>query len=127
MALIMVVNEEEDACRLFRRILTAGKHAVQAYTDVDEAYVWLAKGTPEAVILEIDCESAGARRLLELMRVRRVLDRVIFIVGSKQSEGCEGLRGVAAQNILSKPFEIDELEKRVRIILGGGTTGPLPT
>ncbi len=114
MALIMVVDEEADACRLLARILSAQGHEVQAFTRGREAIEWLRGATPDLALLDITLRGVQSLRVLEHVRVLGHATRILLITGSPTAPITQRALGLGVDGILVKPVEIDEFEQWIK-------------
>ncbi|OIP88940.1 MAG: hypothetical protein AUK55_15400 [Syntrophobacteraceae bacterium CG2_30_61_12] len=113
MALILVIDDETDACRLMERILSADGHRVFGFTEVEAAMRWLDDNVPDLAILDIKLQSTDGISLLKAMRLRDPFMKVIMIVGTSSVEAANLAIGQGIDAYLVKPLELDELEQRV--------------
>jgi two-component system, response regulator, stage 0 sporulation protein F len=113
MALIMIVDDEEDACRLSTRILTAQGHEVQAFATGEEAIQWLRDATPDLAVLDIKLRGMDGISVLEHVRQLGRSTRVILITGYPAARSTQRAMELGVEGILVKPVEIDEFERLV--------------
>ncbi|MHC1743725.1 MAG: response regulator [Syntrophobacteraceae bacterium] len=111
MALIMIVDEEADACRLSARILSAQGHEVHAFTTGKEAIEWLRGATPDLAVLDIKLRGLEGLRVLEHVRALGRSTRVLLVTGSPAAPITQRALGLGVDGILVKPVEIDEFEQ----------------
>lgn len=122
MALIFMLDNERDACRLVERILTASGHEVRAFTEESEALGWLQTNRPQLALLDIKCNAANAFAVLKYIRDRRPETKVMIITGSPSVESARKAAELGIEDCLVKPVEIAELEARVTSALGSEAT-----
>lgn len=118
MALILVVDDEKDACRLMERILSASGHRVFGFTEAEAATRWLDDNVADLAILDIKLQSSSGISLLETIRRREPFMKVVMITGYPSVETVRKALQLGIEDYLVKPLEIDELEKRVDKALG---------
>lgn len=111
MALIMIFDEEADACRLSARILSAQGHDVHAFTVGQEAIEWLRGASPDLAVLDIKLRTMDGIRVLEHVRSLGYSTRVLLITGSPGAPSTQRAVELGVDGILVKPVEIDELER----------------
>jgi CheY-like chemotaxis protein len=114
MALIMIVDDEEDACRLSTRILRAQGHEVHAFTTGEEAIEWLRSATPDLAVLDIKLRGMDGISVLEHVRRSGHSTRVVLITGYPSAKSTQRALELGVEGILVKPVEIDEFERLVR-------------
>lgn len=117
MALILMVDDELDACLLMDRILTALGHEVLAFTEGEKAIRWLEKNSPDLAILDIKMRGTDGLAVLECIRRIRPQTKVMMITGCPATQVSNKALELGIQEFLEKPIEIDELEERVHRVL----------
>lgn len=118
MALIMVLDDEKDACRLMLRILTRLGHEVQVFCRADEARQWLETREPDLALLDIKLKEDNGLCFLKFLRTRWPAVKVIMITGYPSSETAQEAARLGIEDYLIKPLEIEDLESRVDKALG---------
>lgn len=118
MAIIMVIDDEQDACRLLERLLSAAGHTVHAFTGAGEALGWLASNTPDLALLDISRPGSEGVGVLEGMRERGLSTKAMMITGRPTAESANRAFALGVEDCLVKPIDIDELEARVNESLG---------
>jgi len=117
MALILVVDDEQDAGRLLKRVLVASGHKVFAMTDQDQALNWLQSHTPDLVILDIKIRGGSGMEVLRYLSRHLPKTKVLMITGYPSEETRRKVREYGVEDYWIKPIELDELEKRVNELL----------
>lgn len=118
MALIMVLDDEKDACRLMLRILTRLGHEVQGFCRADEARRWLETAEPDLALLDIKLREENGLSVLKFIRAHRPAVKVIMITGYPSAESAQEAVRLGVEDYLIKPVEIEDLESRVNKALG---------
>lgn len=113
MALIMIVDDEEDACRLSTRILVAQGHEVHAFTTGEEAIQWLQGASPDLAVLDIKLMGRDGIGVLEHVRQLGRSMGVVLITGYPTAPRTQRAVDLGVDGILVKPVEIEELERLV--------------
>lgn len=113
MGLILVLDDEPDACRLIQRVLTGSGHEVHAFTDHREALEWAAQHEPDLALLDIRLKGTDGIRILKLLRRSHSHTKAIIITGYPSSETVNKAVELGIEDYLVKPLEIIELEERV--------------
>ena len=122
MALILVVDDEKDACRLMRQLLTRAGHGVITFHTGWEAVQWLGDHDPDLVLLHIKPWHGDALSVLDHIRRQRWRTRVIAITGYPRSESMRVAIQLGIQDCFVKPMEIQDLEMRINHALGMGSS-----
>ena len=118
MALIMVLDDERDACRLMLRILSRLGHRVQVFCRADEARRWLETAQPDLALLDIKLKEENGLSVLKFLRAHRPAVKVIMITGYPSAETSQEALRLGVDDYLIKPVEIEDLESRVDKVLG---------
>ncbi|MEJ5349290.1 MAG: response regulator [Desulfosoma sp.] len=117
MALIMVLDDEKDACRLMQRVLVRLGHEVHTFCDASTARRWLEDHDPDLALLDIKLKDDDGLSVLRFLRAHKPRVRVMIITGFPSAETAQEARRLATEDYLVKPVELDELEYRVRKVL----------
>lgn len=121
MALILVVDDEQDACSMLDRILSAMGHSVVSFTDGLDALQWLEQHLPQLVILDYKLQRMDGIEILKLIRKRNPSVGILMLTAYPSVQvAAEAMRWGAAR-YLTKPIEIDQLEACVEEVLGSGS------
>jgi DNA-binding NtrC family response regulator len=116
MALILVLDDEVDACDLIERILSS-KYEVKTFTDEREALEFAKENQVDLAILDIKLsEMSGVDVLAELKEAHPDL-RSIMLTGYPTVETAQRSMTLGAHEYLVKPIDIDELESKVKKVL----------
>lgn len=117
MALILVVDDEQDACIMLHRILTAVGHEVVTFTEAEAALAWLQLQAPELAILDYKLQRLNGLDLLKRIRSLNPTVRVIILTAYPSPETFLEALDLGAAKYLIKPIEIDCLETNVEEVL----------
>lgn len=118
MALILMLDDEKDACQLVQRILSLSGHDVRAFTTAKEALGWLQDNKPELALLDLKLRGANAMSVLHYIRDHQPETRVVIITGNPSTETNRKVSELGIEDYLVKPIEIRELEDHVNRVLG---------
>lgn len=117
MGLVLVVDDEKDACLLMKRVISLRGHSVHAVTEVDQALSWLGNNWPDLVLLDLKLHKASGITVLEYIRQNQPAAKVMIITGYPCAEAASRARKLGIEDFLVKPLEIDELEERINTLL----------
>ncbi len=113
---ILVVDDEPQITRVLRRSLSGHGYEVQVASDGEEALATFNVWKPDIVVTDLAMPNMGG---LELCRRLRAISSVPMIVLS--AKGDERIKVEAldagADDYVTKPFGMDELLARVRVVL----------
>jgi DNA-binding NtrC family response regulator len=118
MAIILMLDDEQDACSLVQRVLSASGHEVHAFTSANKALEWLKTHTPDLSILDIKLREASGVHVLEFIRKYQPEAKALMITGYPTAETARRACELGIIDYLVKPLEIDELESCVNKALG---------
>jgi DNA-binding response OmpR family regulator len=118
MALILIVGDEPDACRMLQRILSSFGHSVQAFTTGGKAVEWLEDNLPDLALLDINLRETDGIGLLKILRRSQPRTKTMMITGNPSAETAGQATELGVVDYLVKPVEIDELEERINRALG---------
>ncbi len=124
MALILVVDDEQDACTMVHRILSAKGHEVVTFTDGRRALSWLERHRPDLTVLDLKLPGMDGMVLLRLIRKQDPGAKAVILTAYPSAESAREALGLGAAKYLIKPIEIDELETNVEDVLSSNS-GPI--
>jgi DNA-binding NtrC family response regulator len=124
MALILVVDDEQDACTMVHRILSAKGHEVVTFTEGQRALLWLERYRPHLTVLDLKLPGMDGMALLRLIREKDPRAKVVILTAYPSAESAREALRLGAAKYLIKPIEIDELETIVEDVLSSNS-GPI--
>ena len=130
-ARILVVDDDPSIVDLATAVLGSAAYAVAAARTGSDALRLARRERFDLVLLDINMPEMDGWETLRLIKADeaiRDLPVVMFSVKGEVRDKVHGLQE-GAVDYLTKPFEVDDLLKRVRRVLGetGVGTGSLPT
>ncbi|WP_171180457.1 response regulator transcription factor [Ruegeria sp. HKCCD8929] len=115
MRIVIVEDNEALANAIAYRLRDRG-HAADVLLDGQEAEAFLAREGADLVVLDINLPGRSGFEILRAMRERKDGAPVILLTArSETSDRVAGL-DMGADDYLVKPFEMDELEARIRAL-----------
>ena len=126
---LLLVEDEEDLASALRRVLMRDRHAVDVAGTVAEAVDRLVATSYDLVVLDVVLPDGSGFDLLERIRDGELKGpegteaRVLMLTARGRTE--DRVRGLdsGADDYLTKPFEVAELQARVRALLRRDTAG----
>lgn len=120
---VLVVDDNPDTRRLFRRYLSGGNYRPVEAGDGRQALDLAREAEPGAIILDVMLPSQDGWEILQVLRNDLVTERIPVIICSvlNQEELAEAL-GAAAY--VTKPASRDALLTALRRVLAGPTSSP---
>ncbi|MBI4965851.1 MAG: response regulator [Desulfomonile tiedjei] len=115
MAIILVLDEEADSCTLLKRVLQRMGHKVFAFGNSEAAVKWAAFNVPDLGIVNVRGRFIQGFPMFErLKEVNR--DMKVMVITDAFSEQLS--ERLFADDFVIKPLDIDQLETKVRDLLG---------
>jgi two-component system, OmpR family, KDP operon response regulator KdpE len=113
---ILVVDDEPQIARVLRRSLASHGYEVQVASEGEEALATFGVWKPDVVVTDIAMPNIGG---LELCRRLRKISAVPIIVLSAKGEERTKVEALdaGADDYVTKPFGMDELLARMRVVL----------
>ena len=113
---IVIVGDNETLANAIAYRLRDRGHAAEVLTDGDEADLYLAQEGADLVVLDINLPGQSGLEILKSLRNRG--DGVPVILLTARAETSDRVSGLdmGADDYLVKPFEMDELEARIRAL-----------
>jgi two-component system, OmpR family, KDP operon response regulator KdpE len=114
----VLVVDDDDSLRLLCRVnLELDGYRVLEAASAVTARVLLASEQVDALLLDVHLADGDGRDLLRELRAG--LPPVALITGTTEADALEGL----ADEVIPKPFEIDDLRATVGRLVSGGASG----
>jgi DNA-binding NtrC family response regulator len=120
MAHIMVLEDDLDACHLIARILTGMGHEVHAFTDEQAALDHARHHSLDLAVLDIKLKKRTGLEVLEEMNQMNPGISAIMLT-AYPALAKEAVK-LGAKDFLVKPIDVDELEDRIRQVLGSSAS-----
>jgi len=114
---VLVVEDDADLRRLLRRGLDEEGFDVTTVARGSEAIETVAKGAPDALVVDIGLPDADGRDVCQALRARGVEAPVLFLTAREAvSDRLSGFNA-GGDDYLTKPFAFAELVARLRALL----------
>lgn len=127
MAHLLLIEDDPAIRSALIRALASRGHAVDSAADAMSGLQQMMAQPPEAVVLDLGLPDLPGERLLTM--IRAVSDVPVVVATARDDEGLVvRLLDAGADDYVVKPFDLSQLEARVRAVLrrtsGSGSTPP---
>ncbi|PNS08700.1 response regulator [Solilutibacter silvestris] len=124
---ILIVEDNQPLAEWLARGLRQSRYIVDCLHDGAQADHVLSLETYDLVVLDLGLPRLGGQDVLRRLRARGNDVPVIILTANNSLEGRIGGLDIGADDYLAKPFEMVELEARMRALLRRSTGKKNPT
>ncbi len=120
---ILVVDDERDMLMLVKHLLEP-EYRVRLAESSMEALSMVQQEMPDLVLLDIMMPGMNGWDFLERFRKLRGAEKVPVVIFTVRNEATEVLSGLSVEGVvdyITKPFDAEELKKRIREALNAGS------
>jgi len=111
---VLLVDDDEKVLRIFRLKLKALGREVITATNGQDAITLVESEKPDIVVMDVIMSGISG---LEALRTIRTFSALPVIIISARTDNADKALSLRANSFLSKPFNPDELVKRIQAIL----------
>jgi DNA-binding response OmpR family regulator len=122
-ASIIAIEDDSHIRRLVAEALARGGHHVASAAAAMEGLHLVVNEKPDLVILDLGLPDLDGRQLLSMIRAVSQVP-VIVVTARVTEEDVVGTLDAGADDYLTKPFSVAQLEARVRAVLRRAEVGP---
>ena len=113
---IMIVDDEADIRSSVKTILEKEGYKVITAVDGDDCLKKLEKGKPDLILLDIMMPGTPVREVVK--KIKGVKISYLSVVRTSEAEKEQLLKSSNIVDFIQKPFDIKDLIKRVKKIVG---------
>lgn len=113
---LVVVGDEVRLAVLLRRALAEEGHAVEIVESGKEALQWLAAATFDIVILDVMLPGLSGIEVCRAARLKKSTVPILLLTAKSEVEDRVAGLGAGADDYLTKPFALTELQARLRAL-----------
>lgn len=106
---VLIVEDEKDVANLLSEILSSEGHVTIGAESAKEAIQLAARVEPDVVILDLDLPDRNGIEALRDLRSMGARAEVIILTGHGSQEVARRSMELGALELLTKPFEVEEL------------------
>lgn len=114
---ILVVEDEKDLNKVIVKELEANHYVVDACYDGEEALDFIAFAEYDVIVLDIMLPKLDGMMVLKTIRDKKNTTPVLFLSAKDQLEDRITGLDAGADDYLVKPFALDELLARIRVLI----------
>lgn len=114
---ILVVDDNKDICMLVESILLSEGYDVGICCNPLEFHKVLAKNKPKVIITDMLMSGFDGRTLTKEVKADPKTEHIKIILMSAHPDAPNISKNIGVDDFLSKPFEIDDLIKKVENLL----------
>jgi len=113
---IMIVDDEEDIRTTVKTILERNGYKVIEAVDGDQCLEKLAKEKPDLILLDIMMPGTPVKDIVAKITDKKIAFLTVVRTGEAEKEDL--LQGKNIVDFIQKPFDVNDLLKRVKKIVG---------
>ncbi len=114
---ILVVDDEEVICNLLKDFLGEKGYEVTVTGTGKEALELSKTVSPDVVLLDIELPDMKGLEVLQRLRAIKKDLKVLILTGHGTMETAIGAMQLGAYDHLSKPFELNSLEEKIKKLI----------
>ncbi|MFH1256846.1 MAG: response regulator [Candidatus Diapherotrites archaeon] len=114
---IMVVDDEEDVRETVKTVLSKNGYKVLTAINGDDFIGKMGTGKIDLILLDIMMPGMPVKKVVE--KVQNIKIAFLSVVRASEAEKADLLKQKNVVDFIQKPFDINDLVKRVRKIVGG--------
>ena len=114
---LLVVEDEKDLNDIIVKELTLNGYVVDSCYDGQQAYEHLILGAYDGAVLDVMLPEMDGFEVLEKIRNKGIQIPVLFLTARVQKKDIIRGLDLGADDYISKPFDLDELLARIRVML----------
>ena len=115
---ILLVDDDLQVVKFYRKALEAGGYAVKATTSGKDALALLRQQQPDLMILDLNMPEVDGFDLLKIERTEFPYLRILVISGYLKGALLDAAKFVGATATLEKPVTAEALVAKVRDMIG---------
>ncbi len=112
---ILLVDDEQAILKVLGIKLRISGYDVITASDGQEAFELIDSASPDIMLLDIIMPGVDGFEVLQKLRISSELPVIVF---SARPENRQKAISLGANDFLSKPFDVDDLVKRIEMLLG---------
>lgn len=117
---ILTIEDEAEVAKMTKRLLEAtGKYEVHIETDGEGAVSAVRKIKPDLILLDLMMSGVSGFEICKSLKAKERLSSIPVIIVSGKTDKTDKISSLdmGADDYITKPFSIDELDARIRAVL----------
>lgn len=114
---LLVVEDEKDLNEIITKQLRINGYVVDSCFDGRQAYEYLSVGGYDGAVLDVMLPELNGFELLKKARDNGIQTPVLFLTARNNKKDIIKGLDLGADDYISKPFDLDELLARIRVML----------
>jgi two-component system, OmpR family, alkaline phosphatase synthesis response regulator PhoP len=110
---VMICDDNEDILEVSKVILSMKGYEVQTVTNSDELFPAIEKQAPEVILMDLGIPEIGGAAATKQLKSNEKTKNIPVLIFSANPDIEKIAAQCGANGFLSKPFEIDMLEKAI--------------
>ena len=111
---ILLAEDERTISRLISQVLTAAGHEVNGVQSAAEAIERLEGGGYDLILLDLHLADGDGFQVVDSIELSPTSAPPVVVMTGERSFAIDDPRALRVAGVLSKPFDLDELEATVR-------------
>jgi len=113
---VLVVDDDPLVCESIRRILELDQHQVEIATSGHDALAAIQRGNFDLIILDYEMPGTKGDAIAAAIKAKAPQQSIIMITGHTEALRLAGDFPLAVDQVITKPFDMQELREAVRKI-----------
>ncbi len=114
---LLVVEDEKDLNEIITKQLRINGYVVDSCFDGRQAYEYLSVGGYDGAVLDVMLPELNGFELLKKVRDNGIQTPILFLTARNNKKDIIKGLDLGADDYISKPFDLDELLARIRVML----------
>ncbi len=111
--IILVIDDDDGILGAFEAILESSGYKAITSSDADCISTLNSSNLPDLILLDILLSGTDGREVCRVLKSQPLTKDIPVIIISAQSNVDKSIQEVGADDFIAKPFEIDELLKKI--------------
>jgi len=110
---VLIVDDDPDILEALQLTFEAADYIARTTTKGEETYHQVDEFAPDIIILDVLLSGKDGRRICQKLKKDKATKHIPIIMISAHPEADKSTRVMGADDFLAKPFDLDDLLKKV--------------